>query len=99
MWNHLHSIKTKVSGITSRFFQTKRSGALIFVIVFAALGTTLLLLNRAAPDNGSGQYTIMVNNQRPDMESSYQNLVNSQTNLAFRSTNPDPTTPETNNWE
>jgi len=89
-----------MKNVASKLFTSRKRGALVFIVIFAILGVALLLSGHAAVvNNGSGPYTIIVNNQRPDMEDSYQNLVNSQTNLAMRSTNPDPTTPETNNWE
>jgi len=89
-----------MKNITSKLFSSRKRGALLFAVVFAVLGTVLLLSSHAAVvNNGSGPYTIIVVNQRPDMESSYQNLVNPQTNFAMRSMNPDPTTAETNNWE
>jgi len=89
-----------MKNIASKLFNSRKRGALVFVAVFAILGIALLLSGHAAiVDNGTGPNTIIVVGQHPELEGSYQNLVNSQTNLAFRSVQPNPADPTINNWE
>jgi hypothetical protein len=79
-------MKPKLRSVATMFFGNRKRGALTFALIFAIIGTALLLFSHAAVNNGSGPINLIVLGMRDGEEDTYAPLINShsQTNLSFR---------------